>query len=499
LTKQEHTALEDHQSHEDVNLMATLKTIPAELLELIVDHLQDDLPALRALRLTDRDLSELVSDNHFIAFLEHKRLVLNEEQLTSAIPMFISFGQYIESLTIVGSSEVSRWLRNSKDKKLLGNLLSKCLVNLKASLDSKPLETLCLGVDENTIVEELIYQRRASATLDTASTLFQALASSKIPISRLDAGLCSVPMNAFVDSSDYAELKDTLSSIKEMALSLTLSAFYDDQGRPLPSSMCEIVEDASDDETQDGNDEESSDDQNDDTDSNGGEQQTQVPNHLPKLKKLATFPDDTFRPHVEALVKFFEMTCNLNTLDLHWYNLRPRNGKNIPDSDEQQFFRTCYKAIALLPLQQCTLRGIPTKHDTLQEFIDTTSTQAIMLEEVYLISGTWTPILQSLGRRESNYKEIYLKDVQCTDNESRQLVWFKSHQCGLGTSTSALDRLSHIYLMGGLPRDLGWGMSQLGDMPQDKQLLWMYRRCAQFGISLNARYGFHFESRSNDQ
>jgi hypothetical protein len=268
--------------------VATLKTIPAELLELIVDHLQDDLPALRALRLTDRHLCEIVSDSHFTAFLGHKRLVLNVGRLMSAIPMFAKFGKYIESLIIVGSSQVSRWLLSGEDKGLLGKLLGQCLTNLKISLDSDPLETLCISIDENVLVEGLIYQRRASATLDTTKILFQALITSKISITTFDTGLCSIPMNAFTDSPDFAELKDTLSSIKEMAISLTLSAFYDDQGRPLPEFQCEIVRDVdvSDDDTdENGSNESSDDEQDDEARSNDGEQQEPpAPSPIPKPK-----------------------------------------------------------------------------------------------------------------------------------------------------------------------------------------------------------------------
>jgi hypothetical protein len=96
----EHSFIRNTKVHEDFLPMATLKTIPVELLELIIDGLQDDLPALRALRLTDRLLSEIITENQFVAFLEHKRLVLDEESLTSAIPMLARCRQYIESLTI---------------------------------------------------------------------------------------------------------------------------------------------------------------------------------------------------------------------------------------------------------------------------------------------------------------------------------------------------------------------------------------------------------------
>jgi hypothetical protein len=112
-----------------------------------------------------------------------------------------------------------------------------------------------------------------------------------------------------------------------------------------------------------------------------------------------------------------------------------------------------------------------------------------MLEEVYLISGNWTPILRSLAKPENGFKEICPNNVQFIDKGGRKLVWFKSLQIGLDPAKVPADRLSHIYMMGGLPFDLGWGASMLGDIsPEEKQLAWMYRRCAQFGVSLNARY-----------
>jgi hypothetical protein len=357
---------------------------------------------------------------------------------------------------------------------------------LQDSLGSEPLETLCLEIEENLIIEDLIYQRRAAATLDTTKVLFQALKSSKISITTLDTGLCSIPLNSFEETPDFDELKDTLSSIEEMAISLTLSAFYDDQGKLLSKFMCEIIEEASDDETEDVNDENSDDDQDDGTDSNQGERPDPLRARLSKPKTLTTHADNSFRPHVHVLAKFFEMACNLKVLDLHWYDLRPRNPDNIPDSDEQQFFRWSREALAGLPLKQCTLRGIYTKEEDLEIFIWNTHTRMIMREEVYLISGGWTTISLRLCRPKNRFIEICINDVQCIEDRSRKLVWFKSRECELGASKACAPR-SHIYFLGGLPWDLEYITTYFGDMPEDKQLLWMYRRCAQFGISRDCR------------
>jgi hypothetical protein len=126
------------------------------------------------------------------------------------------------------------------------------------------------------------------------------------------------------------------------------------------------------------------------------------------------------KSHAEDISRLLELCPQLESLDLHWYNLYAE--LNDTQIEERRFFGHIIQLEQVSQLRNCRLTGIYTSEVELLAFLQkATELVSSDMEEIHLEAGKFSPIFNYLTTNVPHLEHLHLDDLW----ESR-LICFES-------------------------------------------------------------------------
>jgi hypothetical protein len=276
-------------------------------------------------------------------------------------------GCLLQHLTVIGIAPAPP----ADQEHSLDELLSNALANLRLNSTHGCLQTIALlvqGQDNNTIIPCSKMRDWRQVWLTAARTfeiLCHALAESALPIiQKLDifdsVSRCSLACDQIAPILDHVGLSKSLEKLRCLSLSLSHHAAEDLNDKALG------------------------------------------------------------KIHAKDISRLLELCLQLESLDLHWYNLYAK----LDDAqiEERRFFSHIIQLKQVSQLRNCQLKGIHTNEVELLAFLKrATELVSLSMEEIHLEVGKFGPIFNYLTSNVPHLEHLHLDDLW----ESR-LICFES-------------------------------------------------------------------------
>lgn len=357
--------------------------LPFELVEAVTAFLE--LQDIRNLRLVSHTIAVKSGRRTLKKYFANKTVNWKSRtELRSLVQMTQPqrMGCFLKLLTIKGHAPTA-----SREYSKEIALLTEALTNLRHNSVYGGLESVILTVKGQSVVRKggrafpdtfphwRSFWQTASETLEIT---FQALAESGVSVLKLDIfgsiKRCSLACNKIAPLLERLELSKTLINLKQLSLSLS-------------HHLGEEVE-SSHDET-------------------------------PEIDLAAG------QGYVNDIKRLLELCPHLESLELHWYNLR-RHELSGAQIEERGFF----SKIAQLDnhfsqLRHCRLDGIYTDGTALLAFFkQTTQLTSLTMDRVHLKSGTFAPVFDFLTNHLPHLTYLHLESLSernriCFDGQGK--------------------------------------------------------------------------------
>jgi hypothetical protein len=266
-------------------------------------------------------------------------------------------GCFLQHLTVIGRAPGVV----ADQEHILDKLLAKALTNLRANSTCGCLQTIVLlvqGRDDNGIIPcEKIpdWKQVWLIAARTFEVLCHALAESELPVTqKLDifdsVFRCSLACDQITPILDSMDLSKPLKRLKCLSLSLSNHATEDLKDKSLGKS------------------------------------------------------------YAEAISEILELCPQLESLDLHWYNLYLK--MNDAHMKERRFFSHVIQSKQLSQLRYCKLKGIYTNEIDLLAFVKkATELSSLSMEDIHLEVGKLGPIFNHLTTNLPHLEYLHFDDL----------------------------------------------------------------------------------------
>jgi len=111
---------------------------------------------------------------------------------------------------------------------------------------------------------------------------------------------------------------------------------------------------------------------------------------------------------LQDILELSRIMPSLETLDLHWYNVR---GVNYTVPSQHSNPREAVNDKPSLNLEECSLRGIYTSGADLLHFLKTVQPGSVTMADVHLVSGSYVPIMDYFADPDSPVRSYHLDDI----------------------------------------------------------------------------------------
>ncbi|KAH8701638.1 F-box domain protein [Talaromyces proteolyticus] len=340
----------------------TLEKVPTEILDDITTLLQ--FGDICSLRVVSRTIAAKCVHGKLKKYFANKTV---EWTSTAQVQEFVQLtkpqwmGCFLQHLTIVGISPAST---ASSNQILLGNALDNLRLNsVHGGLQSIVLQVRGRDKKRNIISSEKV--RDWMSIWMTASRTFEivcrALIDSALPIQKLDIfgsiPRCSLACNSIAQVLDYTDLSKSLNRLKSLTLSLSH----------------QVVEEA-------------------------------------KRGSSESLPSD--KSCVGDIWHLIKMCHQLESLELHWYNLHSVVKLNEVQREDRLFFTQVVQLDHLSQLRHFCLDGICTDEYTLLSFLkQAPQLCSVRMEDVDLKAGKFAPVFSYLTNNMPHLGQLYLDDL----------------------------------------------------------------------------------------
>jgi hypothetical protein len=337
-----------------------LNRLPTDVLEGVVALLP--LQDICNLRLVSRAVATKSSRGVFRKHFTTKTVKwTSTEQMEEFVHLTQPHGVgcLLQHLTVIGIAPAPP----ADQEHSLDELLSKALANLRLNSTHGCLQTIVLlvqGQDNNTIIPCSKMRDWRQVWLTAARTfeiLCHALAESALPIiQKLDifdrVSGCSLACDQIGPIFGRIDLSKSLEKLRCLSLSLSHHAAEDLNDKALGKGFAEDIS------------------------------------------------------------RLLELCPQLESLDLHWYQLYAKLNENDTQIEERRFFSHIVQSKQVSQLRNCQLKGIYTNEAALLAFLQkATELVSFSMEEVHLEVGKFGPIFNCLTTHLRHLEHLHLDDL----------------------------------------------------------------------------------------
>lgn len=411
-----------------VSTQPALDGLPTELLEGVIALLpfQD----VCSLRLVSRTIAARSGHG---AFRKHFTTKTVNWTSTEQMQGFVHLTQphwmgcLLQHLIIIGIASAASLEHPSR-------LLTKAFTNLRLNSAHRGLRSIVLlvkGHDENNNLVPCEKIRDWRQVWQTAAQTFIimscALAESGLPLQELDIfgsiTRCSLACNQIGPMLDSIDLSRPLEKLKSLSLSLSHHTAEDPKGKV--------------------------------------------------IKSLAAG-----KRHANDIGRLLKLCRQLESLELHWYNLPGTNLSNEARTEERCFFTYIVHVAPFSQLRHCRLEGIYTDETTLLTFLKkATQLSSLSMEEIHLQTGQFGPVFNYLTSHARSLDHLHLDDLW----ESRRLICFDSPRephfpCSAAYGPDTLTRIG-----GDCRCTIGYRLMQGRSLGFPQGLKWYRRKTLLYG------------------
>ncbi|EME88361.1 uncharacterized protein MYCFIDRAFT_27361 [Pseudocercospora fijiensis CIRAD86] len=399
----------------------TLQSFPSELVEAICLWL--NAQDIGNLRLTCHAMRSKATQDHYQSFFVKQRISFSEEKLGAFVELTKSQDSpvsLVEELTIVGDHHLSEAeLVDARENLEILTRRQKEQHDLRRTgrdveLLAEALKNLCGRSLRLITLEVCVYEEDASKgeppvaggnwrpiwtrAAEVLETTISALARSQFPLPpELDAfselRRCAVPCDKIGRTIFHDEtFQAAFHSLTAFSISISnriLNQLEDDtpdlrmRNNPDGSPINPLI--------------------------------PVVPSHDPEVLRAQAADESNFT----GLPRLLNLCANLEKLDLHFYVLRTP-GLQQQELHLDQIFHHIAKTTALTRLHSMRLRGFHLHMSDLLPFIQASPIRMLVLQNLYLESGTWQPLFDHCTADGSALEFLFFDDLF----EGHKLLYF---------------------------------------------------------------------------